>query len=164
MNSGAVKPPGRVRLSASTEAGAWHGPAQAASNLPGVGMSEATPLIDLMQRARQLSGGYRNVILAQFNDHVVRVSRMEKPYFWHLHPNSDEIFLGLEGVVIVELENRQIEVGPGQLFTVPRGVRHRTAPAGGYSVNLTFEREDIETVLLGEPQTAHLVEQIDSPQ
>jgi mannose-6-phosphate isomerase-like protein (cupin superfamily) len=113
-------------------------------------MCEPTPLIDLMQRATQLSGGYRNVILTRFNDHVVRMSRMEKSYFWHLHPNSDEIFLGLEGVVIVELENRKVEVGPGQLCTVPRGVRHRTAPAGCYSVNLTFEREDIETVLVDE--------------
>lgn len=119
-------------------------------------MYEATPMIemiDLMQKARQLSGAYKNVILAQFNNHVVRMSRMEKPYFWHFHPNSDETFLGIEGVVIVELEHQQINLGPGQLCTVPQGVRHRTAPAGGYSVNLTFERENIETVLVDEPQS-----------
>jgi mannose-6-phosphate isomerase-like protein (cupin superfamily) len=108
-------------------------------------------MIDLIPKARQLSGEYKNVILAQCNDHVVRMSRMEKPYFWHFHPNSDEIFLGIEGVVIVEWENQRIELMPGQLFTVPQGVRHRTAPAGPYSVNLIFERRNIETVSVDEP-------------
>jgi mannose-6-phosphate isomerase-like protein (cupin superfamily) len=127
--------------------------AQVASNSCGACMYEATPMIDLIQKATQLSGEYKNVILAQFNDHVVRMSRMERPYFWHFHPNSDEIFLGIEGVVIVELEDQQIELGPGQLFTVPQGVRHRTAPAGCYSVNLIFERRNIETVFVDMPQT-----------
>lgn len=109
-------------------------------------MYEVTQIIELMQKAKELSGVYENIVLAKCNDHVVRMSRMENPYFWHFHPNSDEMFLGIEGVVIVEFEDQRIELGPGQLCTVPQGVRHRTAPSGAYSVNLIFEREDIETV------------------
>jgi mannose-6-phosphate isomerase-like protein (cupin superfamily) len=109
-------------------------------------MYPSTQMIDLIQRAKGLSGEYENVILHQFNDHVVRMSRMEKAYFWHFHPNSDEMFLGVEGVLVLELENQRIELGPGQMFTVSRGVRHRTSPAGSYSVNLTFESLDMETV------------------
>ena len=109
-------------------------------------MYQSTQMIDLMQRAKGLSGEYENVILSEFNDHVVRMSRMEKAYFWHFHPNSDEMFLGVEGVLVLELENQRIELGPGQMFTVARGVRHRTLPTGSYSVNLTFERLDMETV------------------
>jgi mannose-6-phosphate isomerase-like protein (cupin superfamily) len=109
-------------------------------------MCEATPMIDLTQRAKALSGAYENVVLTKLNDHVVRMSRMEKAYFWHFHPNSDEMFLCVEGALILELENQRIELEPGQIFTIARGVRHRTLPAGSYSVNLTFERADIETV------------------
>lgn len=103
-------------------------------------------LIDLLEKARQLSGRYENVVIAENNDHVVRISRMTEPYFWHLHPDSDETFLGVEGTLILELEDRRIELGPGQLFTVPRGAKHRTLPAGSSSVNLTFEWAGIETV------------------
>lgn len=113
-------------------------------------MHEATQMIDLMQRTKALSGEYENVVLSKFNDHVVRMSRMEKAYFWHFHPNSDEMFLGVEGVLVVELENQRIELGPGQVFTVAQGMRHRTLPAGSYSVNLTFERLDMETVSVDE--------------
>ena len=109
-------------------------------------MYQSTQMIDLMQRAKALSGEYENVVLSEFNDHVLRMSRMEKAYFWHFHPNSDEMFLGVEGVLVLELENQRIELGPGQMFTVARGVRHRTLPAGSHSVNLTFERLAMETV------------------
>ena len=107
--------------------------------------------IDVGLKAQELSGRYENVVLSRTNDHVVRISRMTEPYFWHLHPNSDETFLGIEGVLILELEHQRIEVGPGQIITVPKGIRHRTSPAGSYSVNLTFERADIETVRADPP-------------
>ena len=117
-------------------------------------MYDVTQMVDLVQRAKGLSGEYENVVLNKFNDHVVRMSRMEKAYFWHFHPNSDEVFLGVEGVMVLELENQRIELGPGQVFTVARGVRHRTLPAGSYCVNLTFERLDMETVCVDEGQTS----------
>ncbi len=110
-------------------------------------MLEPLNLVDLMQRARELSGKYENVVIAQINDHVVRMSLMTEPYFWHYHPNSDETFIGLEGVVILELVDQRIELGPGQMFTVPKGMKHRTAPAGGRSINLTIEHAEIATLL-----------------
>jgi mannose-6-phosphate isomerase-like protein (cupin superfamily) len=106
--------------------------------------------MDLMQKAKELSGNYENVVLAEINDHVVRISLMTEPYFWHFHPNSDETFLGLEGIVILELDDQRVELRPGQMFTVPRGRKHRTAPAGARSVNLTIERADIVTVRVDE--------------
>ncbi len=61
-------------------------------------MYVTTSTIDLIQRAKALSGVYENVALTRLNDHVVRMSHMEKAYPWHFHPNSDEMFLGVEGV------------------------------------------------------------------
>ena len=106
-------------------------------------MTEVSAL-DLMQRAKELSGAYENVVLGTVNDHVVRIALMTEPY-------PDETFLGLEGTVILEMEQQRIELSAGQMFTVPRGTKHRTAPAGSRSVNLTIERADIATVRVEEP-------------
>jgi mannose-6-phosphate isomerase-like protein (cupin superfamily) len=111
-----------------------------------ISMNNPSNVLDLMQKAKELSGDYENVVLTEINDHVVRISLMTETYFWHFHPNSDESFLVLEGLLILELDGRHLELRPGQMFTVPRGVKHRTAPAGAHSVNLTIERADIETV------------------
>jgi mannose-6-phosphate isomerase-like protein (cupin superfamily) len=127
-----------------------------ASNPPEGAIRAFMEPMDVGLKAQELSGKYENVVLSQTNDHVVRISRMTEPYFWHLHPDSDETFLGIEGVLIVELENQElehqrIELRPGQMITVPKGTRHRTSPAGSHSVNLTFERAGIETVRTDPP-------------
>ena len=114
-------------------------------------MRELMELIDVGQKARELSGRYENTIISRNNDHVLRISRMTEPYFWHYHPDSDETFFGIEGVLILELEHLRIELGPGQIFTVPKGIRHRTSPAGSHSINLTLERADTETVRTDPP-------------
>ncbi|MCU1222135.1 MAG: Cupin 2 conserved barrel domain protein [Edaphobacter sp.] len=86
--------------------------------------------------------------VAFVNDHVVRISTMTEAYYWHCHPDSDETFLVLEGAVLIDLDDRTLELKPGDLFTVDRGVRHRTRPLGARSVNLTFERAETSTVKL----------------
>ena len=107
--------------------------------------------INLLTEAQKLSGSYENVVLSRVNDHVIRLALMTEPYFWHRHPNSDETFLGIEGVLLLELEEQRLEIGPGDTFTVPKGVRHRTSPAGPRSVNLTIERSDATTERVDNP-------------
>ena len=89
---------------------------------------------------------YLNLPVAFVNDHVVRVSIMTEPYFWHWHPNSDETFLVMEGSMLIDLESKTIELLPGQLFSIPKNVKHRTRPKGKVSVNLTFEKANMETI------------------
>jgi mannose-6-phosphate isomerase-like protein (cupin superfamily) len=89
---------------------------------------------------------FDNHPIANINDHVVRISTMTEPYHWHFHPNSDETFLVIEGRLSIEFESGSLELDPGQLLTIPRGVRHRTRPVGARSVNLTFELAQAETV------------------
>jgi mannose-6-phosphate isomerase-like protein (cupin superfamily) len=91
-------------------------------------------------------GSYDNHPIATINDHVVRISVMTQPYYWHLHPNSDETFLVMEGRLKIEFADGALELEPGQMVTVPRGLRHRTSPVGDRSVNITFEAANAETV------------------
>jgi mannose-6-phosphate isomerase-like protein (cupin superfamily) len=88
---------------------------------------------------------YDNHAIARVNDHVVRISTMTGPYHWHSHPNSDETFLVVAGGLLIEFEQGELQLAPGQLTTVPRGVRHRTRPLSDRSVNLTFESANAET-------------------
>jgi len=92
---------------------------------------------------------YRNVSLGEVNDHEVRMSVMTEQFRWHRHPDSDETFYGVDGELIIEFENGELVVRPGQFVTVPAGTLHRTRPAGERSVNLTFERRGAATVFEG---------------
>lgn len=76
----------------------------------------------------QTSGAYANFVLTRVDDHVVRMSVMTEPFYWHRHPDSDETFLVLEGDVLLETANERVKLGPGQLYTVPAGLAHVTSP------------------------------------
>jgi len=109
-------------------------------------MNEHLPEVITLKAESATHLRYDNHPLAKVNDHAIRISTMTEPYHWHFHPNSDETFLVLEGRLSIEFETGSLELDPGQLLTIPRGVRHRTRPVGARSVNLTFELAQSETV------------------
>jgi mannose-6-phosphate isomerase-like protein (cupin superfamily) len=67
-----------------------------------------------------------NQTLCRVNDAVVRLGVVQGEYHWHKHDADDEFFYVVEGHLCVDLEDRVIELGPGQGVMVPKGVRHRT--------------------------------------
>lgn len=107
--------------------------------------AENLTLVDIVQKAIT-NNEYLNIPVAFVNDHTVRMSVMTAPYFWHLHPDSDESFLVIEGSLLIDLEDRTVELFPNQLFTIPKNIIHRTRPGGNRSVNLTFESRNMTTV------------------
>ena len=108
----------------------------------------AAPLtiLDVGELTHSVTINYANFSLASVNDHVVKVSVMTESYYWHYHPNSDETFMMIEGVLLIDLEAETIELFPGQLFTIPKNIVHRTRPKGERSVNITVEHSQTETI------------------
>ena len=92
--------------------------------------------------------GYVDV--AKVNDHIFKIAVNTDPFPWHHHPNSDELFIVVEGASTVEFEDSQaVQLRPDDSLLVPQGVIHRTIPHGR-TVNLLVERGDIETVMIGD--------------
>ena len=60
------------------------------------------------------------------NDSVVRLGVVQGEYHWHKHDDLDEFFYVVEGSLLIDLEDRTVELAPKQGFTVPKGVVHRT--------------------------------------
>jgi mannose-6-phosphate isomerase-like protein (cupin superfamily) len=68
-----------------------------------------------------------NQTLAAVNDAVVRLGVIEGDFHWHKHDDQDELFLVLEGRLVIDVEGRDsVTLGPHQAYTVPRGVMHCT--------------------------------------
>jgi mannose-6-phosphate isomerase-like protein (cupin superfamily) len=102
--------------------------------------------IDPMVISRGVQQRYHNRRIASVNDHEIRMSVMTHGFPWHHHPDSDETFFVVDGELVIEFADHEVALQPGQFLTVPRGIRHRTRPGGARSVNLTFEKQDAETV------------------
>jgi len=67
-----------------------------------------------------------NQTLCRVNDSVVRLGIVHGEFHWHKHDDEDEFFFVLSGRFLIDLEDRTVELGPQQGFTIPKGVRHCT--------------------------------------
>jgi mannose-6-phosphate isomerase-like protein (cupin superfamily) len=56
----------------------------------------------------------------------VKVVKFRGEFIWHKHEAEDELFLVWRGRLRIEFRDRTVELGPGELLTVPHGVEHRT--------------------------------------
>lgn len=83
-------------------------------------------LIDIHAMAAGCGHKWFNQTLCQVNGSVVRVGIVEGEYHWHKHEKDDEFFYVVEGKLLIDLENRTVELAAGQGFVVPRRTMHRT--------------------------------------
>jgi mannose-6-phosphate isomerase-like protein (cupin superfamily) len=98
--------------------------------------------IDVRQLVDACTDKWWNQTLCKVDDSVVRLGIVEGEYHWHSHTDLDEFFYVIDGRLLIDLEEKTIELNPKQGFVVPRGIRHRTR-APQRTVMLMVEREDI---------------------
>lgn len=83
-----------------------------------------TEKINLKEKLALLDGVYHPGIVGHINDYKLQVVRARGPFVWHRHDETDDFFLVLSGHLTIHLRDRDVELDPGELFVVPRGVEH----------------------------------------
>jgi mannose-6-phosphate isomerase-like protein (cupin superfamily) len=83
-------------------------------------------LIDVNEIVNNCSTKWVNFNLTEVNDCFIRLGLVEGEFHWHKHDEEDELFFVLEGKLLLDLEDRTIELKPWQGYTVPKKIIHRT--------------------------------------
>ena len=63
-------------------------------------------------------------VIAEVDDDYVKVAKVHGTFGWHAHAGEDELFVVLDGRLHIEMEASTVTLGPGELYVVPKGVRH----------------------------------------
>lgn len=82
-------------------------------------------LIDIPTLVKECQDKWFNQTLTKVNNSVVRIGIVEGEYHWHQHDDDDEFFFVLEGQLLIDLQDRTIELNPNQGVTISKGVQHR---------------------------------------
>jgi len=64
-------------------------------------------------------------VIGELNGQLVKVVKCRGEYVWHHHAEEDELFLVLSGRLAIHLRDAVVELGPGEIYIVPRGVEHK---------------------------------------
>jgi mannose-6-phosphate isomerase-like protein (cupin superfamily) len=94
--------------------------------------------INLAEKLALFQDAWNPRVVAELNGQHVKVVKLAGPFVWHHHDHEDELFLVIRGVLRMELRDRAVELVPGELIVIPRGVEHRPCADGECEV-LLFE-------------------------
>lgn len=76
------------------------------------------------QAAAKLTEFWSPRVIAEVDDAYVKVAKVKGALAWHSHENEDELFFILKGRLRMEMEQGTVELKEGEMFVVPKGVRH----------------------------------------
>jgi mannose-6-phosphate isomerase-like protein (cupin superfamily) len=119
-------------------------------------MESSAASINLQSKLEKFSEQWSPKIVATFNGHDVMVVKVKGEFIWHSHPETDDFFHVLKGTLRIELRDdagnlSHVNLNPGELYVVPRGVEHR--PVAIDEVHLLLI-EPTGTPNTGDPATA----------
>ena len=80
--------------------------------------------LDPRHLANALSELWSPRVIAELDDCYVKVAKIHGELAWHCHDDEDELFFVLQGTLRIEMEDRNVDLATGELFVVPKGVRH----------------------------------------
>jgi mannose-6-phosphate isomerase-like protein (cupin superfamily) len=81
--------------------------------------------VNLEAKLAMFSEHWQPRTVTEFNGHDVMVVKVQGEFIWHKHDDTDDFFLVLKGHLTIELRDGKVNLGPGELFVVPKGVEHR---------------------------------------
>ena len=81
--------------------------------------------INLAEKLTLFSERWSPRTVARLNDYKIMVVKVQDEFVWHKHDETDDFFLVLKGRLTIRLRDRNVVLGPGELFVVPRGVEHQ---------------------------------------
>ena len=86
---------------------------------------QSSEAIDLFDKLALFTDHWHPRTVARFNGQDVMVVKLKGPFHWHSHADTDDFFLVLAGKLEIQMRDKSVFLGPGQLYVVPRGVEHR---------------------------------------
>jgi mannose-6-phosphate isomerase-like protein (cupin superfamily) len=80
--------------------------------------------INLAEKFERIDELWSPRIAGELNDSYLKLARLQGEFLWHHHEEEDELFLVVQGQLVIKLRDRDITLDPGELVIIPRGVEH----------------------------------------
>ena len=84
-------------------------------------------VINLKDKFRTFSEHWSPKTIARMNDYHFKLVKFQGEFVWHRHNDTDEVFLVIDGEMVIHLRDGDVTVKQGELFVVTKGVEHKTS-------------------------------------
>ena len=116
--------------------------------------------INLAQKLSLFHDHFSPKVVGDLNDHQVKLVKLQGDFVWHKHDTEDEMFLVVAGRMTIRFRDGDVELGPGEMVIVPKGVEHMPTAAEETHVVLIEPASTLNTGDAGGPRTVAALDRI----
>ena len=82
-------------------------------------------IINLKEKLSKFSDHWSPKVITELNDYQFKLVKIQGEFVWHNHPDTDEVYIVIEGTMNIEFENETVRLTEGEMLVVPKGVEHK---------------------------------------
>lgn len=106
--------------------------------------------INIAQKFTKFTEHWTPKILGELNDQYIKLAKVKDDFVWHSHQDEDELFIVFKGTLFIDFRDKTVEIGPGEMLVVPKGIEHRPRTNG----------EEVYLMLIEPQATKHTGEMV----
>lgn len=105
--------------------------------------------VNIKEKASLITELHAYKIIAQMNDYYFKLVKAKREFVWHQHPETDEVFVCIEGSFKLATREKVFEINEGEMIVVPKGVEHKPICEEECCVMLIEPKETVNTGTAG---------------
>lgn len=106
-----------------------------------------TEVINIADKFSQFTDLWSPKVIARMNDYHFKLARIKGEFIWHSHPDTDEVFIVMQGMMTIHFREGEVNLKLGELYVVPKGIEHKPSAEGECQIMLI---EPIGTINTGD--------------
>jgi mannose-6-phosphate isomerase-like protein (cupin superfamily) len=101
--------------------------------------------INFKEKLSKFSEHWSPRVIAEMNDYQFKLVKVQGDFVWHDHPETDEVFIVIEGTLDIEFRDGKVTIESGEMFVIPKGVEHKPIAESECKVMLVEPRGVVNT-------------------
>ncbi|MFE6795370.1 cupin domain-containing protein [Paenibacillus chitinolyticus] len=106
--------------------------------------------INLNEKLSKFNDYWSLKVIGEMNDYQFKLIKIAGDYEWHVHQDTDKVFIALEGEMIIDFRDGQVKISKGEMFIVPRGIEMKPSAEKECHLMLVEPKSVVNT---GGPET-----------
>lgn len=102
-------------------------------------------VVNLREKFGKIKNQHEYKVVAQMNNYLFKLVRMQREFIWHKHPETDETFIVIEGQMQIHLRDQVLQLAQGDMVVIPKGVEHKPVSREECKLLLIEPEETINT-------------------
>lgn len=106
-------------------------------------------VVNIRDKFGKINELHKYKAVARMNNNLFKLVKMKREFIWHSHPETDEVFMVFAGEMKIELRDKTLVLGQGDMVSIPRGVEHRPVSTSECHIMLIEPEETVNTGTAG---------------